>query len=79
MNLEQRHEGSSFRHYLDDKPVHCGDQLRLLVSVTGKVWVWARYEATVRKEGISAVLYTNFGRVLPDEGTTLRWPTEGER
>ena len=83
MNLEQRHEGSSFRHYLDDKPVHCGASLMLLVreSLYPKDWIWthARYEIAGNISTGQVVLYCSFGRVIPTQDTLLRWPTEGER
>lgn len=82
MNLELRHEDSGPRHYLDGRPVHCGEQLRLKVSsgAQPEFWIWARYEASMSRHGngIGVILETVFGRVLPNEGTTLRWPREGE-
>jgi len=81
MNLVLEHEQSGLRHYLDGRPVNCGTQLRLRVSGDREreSWVWARYEANLHPDRASVVLYTVFGRVIPDECTFLRWPREDER
>jgi len=81
MSLELRHEHGGLRHYLEGKAVHCGEELKLLISAGGKpsYWVWARYEATFQQDCISPILYTTFGRVIPDASTRLRWPSEDEQ
>jgi hypothetical protein len=80
MNLELRNEETGLRHYLNGRPVHCGDQLRLLVSSGSQpeFYVWARYEAHLGSMVAEVFLYTTFGTVRPDEGTILRWPKDGE-
>jgi hypothetical protein len=83
MNLVLQHDGSGYRHYLDGRPVHCGAQLLLKVLPikcgSGAMWIWARYEAAWVDNKPRPMLYTLSGRVVADEGTFLRWPTEDER
>lgn len=82
MNLELKHDGGGSRHYLEGKPIHCGTQLLLRVNPIHsdqERWVWARYEAHWGRGDPMPVLHTTFGRVVPDEGTFLRWPKEEER
>jgi hypothetical protein len=76
VNLELREENGGLRHYLDGKPVHCGQQLQLLTG--DDHWVCARYEASFRCncDQVSVQLITPFGYVLPSKDTKLRWPKE---
>ncbi len=79
MNLELREESGGLRHYLDGRPVHCGTQLQLRVNDgehANEVWVWARYESSLTRERPGVMLFTNFGCVLPDAYSVLRWPTK---
>ena len=72
-------DGGGRRHYLDGRPVHCGTGLEMSIggglSRLGvpipEIWVPVRYELC----GDLAVLYTNFGKVLPNAETLLRWPS----
>jgi hypothetical protein len=70
------------RHYLAGEPVHCGTLLRLLVASGGmaEVWVWARYEMSIRADHIVFRFHTLFGVVMEsgDANLTLRWPREDE-
>ena len=75
--LEKRDDGGGARHFLQDRPIHCGTQLMLRVDKDK--WVYARYEACFRGNVIAVMLYTMFGLVTPDEHTVLRWPTEAEK
>ncbi len=75
MNLVLSHDGGGRRHYLTDRPVHCGQQLRLRIAPN--IWVWARYEANLSGE-VCVTLHTEFGLVIPDSGTVLRWPEAGD-
>jgi hypothetical protein len=79
MKLQLRGEDGNWRHYLDGRDVHCGDQLMLRVAARSpEIWVWARYEAHATRSGIGVILFTQFGRVIPDDETVLRWPKDGE-
>lgn len=81
MNLLLAEDGGGWRHFLDDKPVSCGTQLRLRVNKRPETWVWARYECNLASQDTSRhpVFHTIFGLVIPDELTVLRWPNEDER
>jgi hypothetical protein len=75
MNLILRNDGAGPRHYLNDRPVHCGTPLQLRVPLDhGETWVTVRYEACFYQDRIAVMLHTAFGLVSPDENTTLRWP-----
>lgn len=64
------------RHYLADRPVHCGDML-MIWSEDEDTWVMGRYEWTGRLHD-EATLDTAHGCFLLDESLLLRWPTKGD-
>lgn len=66
-NLEEQ------RHYLDDKPIHCGDALEL--EVAKDVWLPVRYEASPHNGNMHETLHCSFGIIHPRHRyANLRWP-----
>lgn len=59
-----------YRHYLENKPVHCGDELELHQDGN---WIPGRYEWTARRED-SPTFHTNDGITELDTTCLLRWP-----
>lgn len=58
------------RHYLADRPVHCGDILELYVDGD---WVTGRYEWTGRTDDLPTFEY-NGGAKRIDAECLVRWP-----
>lgn len=78
MNLELSHDGGGLRHFLNGRPVHCGTQLLIAIhpeNCREEFWTGARYEATLG-DCVNITLHTNFGVVLPNRNTRLRWPDD---
>ena len=66
------------RHFLDERPVHCGDFLFLRLRDGN--WLAGRYEASLRGGNPRAMLFTaNIPEPILLNGTSeLRWPMERE-
>jgi hypothetical protein len=75
------------RHYLDNKPIHCGDQLQIRLG--GDHWVFVRYEMSLgypnglepgerSKKVPKPTFHAVGGRIIPDNDAELRWPVEGK-
>jgi hypothetical protein len=75
MQLILRHESAGYRHYLDGRAVHCGDQIELQLGGRHGPWLKVRYEANLSAEdGPAVVLLAMGGRIYYDEDASFRWP-----
>ena len=64
-------DGGGPRHYLDGRPVHCGEPLQVRL---GGVWLWVRYEASLKSlDRVSVCLHADGGKIIPDDRATFRW------
>ena len=73
-NLYLREEDSGLRHYLEGKPVHCGEFIEIQLGGRRGPWVVVRYEANLSRQGVTVCLYAVGGRIYADEDATFRWP-----
>src|SRR5437016_1786052 len=79
MKLELSQDGSGLRHFLNGRPVHCGTGLLIAIhpeNCREEFWTVARYEADLDRDRVNVTLHTNFGIVLPNRDTRLRWPKD---
>lgn len=69
-------DGGGLRHFLDGRPVQCGDVLEMSL---GGMWGRVRYEASLFGENPPALIYVNddsrrpFAAIATDR---FRWPKE---
>lgn len=75
MQLFLRHEPAGLRHYLDGKPVHCGEFIEMQLGGIHGPWVCVRYEASL-KEPVAVCLHAVGGRIFPDQDAAYRWPPQ---
>jgi len=62
------------RHYLADRPVHCGDSLQIYLD---GAWIEGRYEWTGRPDELPTFLYEG-GMQRIDDNCLVRWPMKWE-